>query len=1194
MSTGLDLDDVVTSIRDAVSRAESEEDVRVRVSGVIEQKILQPLGINSVGRYEYTLVSGVRIDALYGHVLIEYKAPGKLSNKSDIANAKAQLVRYIEKEAEVENRYGNFLGVIISDRIGFLRYNPRVSGDKWVLRGPYDINRETVVKLVEALRGLQRKSLNVEALVRDFGPQSDVAKKMVRLLYERLMGSKSARVRVLFEDWFRLFSQTTGYSPDKLRELKRLVEEYGFSGKVDYNCVLFSLHTYYALVMKLLAAEIAYLYGAGRWLKSYVGELENAYLNGGVNSLKTVLRELEEGGVFANLLNIVNFIEGDYFSWYLDVLDKDLGDAVAEVARRLSDYEPATPQLEPELARDLLKRLYESLIPRDVRHKLGEFYTPDWLAELVLNEVGLTVERFEELGAENRLRPLELRVLDPACGSGTFLVLYLRRLREYAEEHYMVDQLVEHVLRNVVGFDLNPLAVIAARTNYLLAIGDLLTYAKGRVEIPVYLADSILVETKSDLRGQVFVLRTVVGSFEIPKAVVDSGRLSNVLSDIRMAVDNRYTVDEFRGFVVSRYQLSEGDVDVLAKLFDVFLKLESEGKNHVWVSIVRNAFAPILSERFDYVVGNPPWVNWENLPEGYREVSKGVWETYGLTRVRGMGLGKVKRDMSMLFLARCIDLYLRNGGVIGFLVPFTLFKTQAGAGFREWIASWDIRVIHDLVTLYPFEGAVNRTAAIVISKENRSGPLQFRHVIWRNVGMRPVPPESSLEEVLRSVERFECLMAPIEENKPSSPWAQTTRLILQATRKIIGQSEYKAYAGINTGFNQIYYVDILDKTSDGLLIVQNPERGGEKKTVKTEKTVVEPNLVYPLLRGRDVKKWAITNSNIYVILPHEPATGKPITEKILKLKYTKCYAYFNKYRKELEERSIHKLWGKNNPFYSVYDIGAYTFYPYKVVWKRIAGAITGKAVSFACAAVGPMNYNHLHNKPLIPDDSLILTPCSSMEEAYYLAGVLNSTPVKLAIASYTYELRQETHILEYLRIPSYEGNREQKTISEISRKLHEIGKRNDTNAAELKKYENELDKAVAELYGLSDDELDEIKRFFAILAGEEMPEEEAVDEDEKAELTVTFPKTVLTPNQPETITIHITNPDSQPLTITLQLPDNQTKTITTNSQEHSQDIPINPLPPGTYTLTYTIKTNNQTIKQENIEITVTQPRRFRT
>ena len=55
----IDLDDVLLCIRRSVQIARSEEDVRVRVSSCIEEKILKPLGLeNAVGRYEYTLVSG--------------------------------------------------------------------------------------------------------------------------------------------------------------------------------------------------------------------------------------------------------------------------------------------------------------------------------------------------------------------------------------------------------------------------------------------------------------------------------------------------------------------------------------------------------------------------------------------------------------------------------------------------------------------------------------------------------------------------------------------------------------------------------------------------------------------------------------------------------------------------------------------------------------------------------------------------------------------------------------------------------------------------------------------------------------------------------------------------------------------------------------------------------------------------------
>jgi len=107
--------------------------------------------------------------------------------------------------------------------------------------------------------------------------------------------------------------------------------------------------------------------------------------------------------------------------------------------------------------------------------------------------------KFRNIGKDNPLKPLEIRILDPACGSGTFLILYISRLRRYAEEHYLTDTLAKYILENVVGYDLNPLAVLTARTNYLLAIADLLQQSGlGSIEIPIYLADSIMIETKAE------------------------------------------------------------------------------------------------------------------------------------------------------------------------------------------------------------------------------------------------------------------------------------------------------------------------------------------------------------------------------------------------------------------------------------------------------------------------------------------------------------------------------------------------------------------------------------------------------------------------------------------------------------------------------------------------------------------------
>jgi len=101
---------------------------------------------------------------------------------------------------------------------------------------------------------------------------------------------------------------------------------------------------------------------------------------------------------------------------------------------------------------DLLKQLYQNLVDPETRHDLGEFYTPDWLAELTLQEINY--------------RPGQ-SLLDPSCGSGTFLFTAIRRLAALGLTGW---QLVDFALENVAGMDVHPLAVTVARTNYMLAI----------------------------------------------------------------------------------------------------------------------------------------------------------------------------------------------------------------------------------------------------------------------------------------------------------------------------------------------------------------------------------------------------------------------------------------------------------------------------------------------------------------------------------------------------------------------------------------------------------------------------------------------------------------------------------------------------------------------------------------------------
>jgi len=1100
----IDIEKVLTGIKQAVKRAKNEEELRHWVSKVLEDEVIskleEELKKNFTTRYEYTFISGARADALYGHVIIEYKAPGKLSRDSDIAKAKEQIVRYIKSRAEIEKEFKLFLGIIISDRIAFVRYDDRKKD--WILRGPYEINRETVIKLIEAIRGLRRKKLAVDEILNDFGPKSDIAKFAIKVFYNKIVNAKSDKTKILFEDWKRLFSQVCAYSPEKL---KGLGKEYGLRD-VDNTALLFAIHTYYALFMKLLSAEIAYLFGTGKWLKSYVLEIEDTYMKG-LEALKRALEDLESGGIFKKILGITNFVEGDYFSWYLEEFDKDVAEVVSLIARRLADYEPATPILEPEYAKDLLKRLYQHLVPRKVRHDLGEFYTPDWLAELVLDEAGWSVENFEKIAKEkdDSTAPLQLRLLDPACGSGTFLVLAIKRLKEYAEEHYLREFLGEYIVRNIVGYDLNPLAVLAARTNYLLSIADLLSYTK-LVEIPIYLADSLLLETKATLTGTSYVIRTSAGVFEIPKKVVDDGLLGELLFNIEDRLRYNYTPDEFIDYIRNKMRIEdESLLEDIKKLYSVFYELEQAGKDKIWTSIIRNAFAPLLKGKFDFVVGNPPWINWESLPEDYRERSRDLWDQYGLLKGKGKGLGKVKREIACLFVARCLDRFTKENGRLAFLIPFTVFKTQAGAGFREFLArgkpsnrvTCRILRIHDLVTLYPFEGAVNRTAMIVVE---RNGKTEFPVpcVVWYNPKSKGIDTELSLDDVKVITRRFEMVFLPVEENKPDSPWMQITKRAYEGIKNVLGANRYRAYAGVCTALNQVYWIEILDDTPQGLLI-RNPMISGQKKRVEVIEAIVEKDLVYPLVRGRSIKKWFVEGDYGWIILPHDPKTGKPIAENIMKTKYPRTFEYFFRFKDELEKRSIHKLWGKGNPFYSVYDIGAYTFYPYKVVWKEISGKISGKAEFHTCV-LEPINHPILGDRIVIPDHKLMLIPLTSRDEAYYVSAVLNSSIVSLTISAYTIETTIDPRVVEHIRVPKFDpDNPIHQKLSELSKKAHEITKdiyekKRDELKLELQKIEEKIDKLVAQLYGITDEELKEIKKCLKIL------KEGKIEEEEEAEV----------------------------------------------------------------------------------------------
>ena len=246
--------------------------------------------------------------------------------------------------------------------------------------------------------------------------------------------------------------------------------------------------------------------------------------------------------------------------------------------------------------------LYQHLFPRAVRHDLGEYDTPDWLAEMTLDKL-----KYEG-------NP-DVRILDPACGSGTFLIAVIRRIRKWYSDNrescgFGDRVLTEKLLANVIGFDLNPLAVMASKVNLLIAIRDLLKTV-SEIELPVYLCDSIVLpkDTGATLFGKAWHIKTSVGILGIPSEVTENRTiLAKYTSILEESVKSRYTEDDFLARCKAERIPVESRSDHV-KLFTKCSKLEADDKNGIWARIIKNAFAPIFLDQVDIVVGNPPWVN---------------------------------------------------------------------------------------------------------------------------------------------------------------------------------------------------------------------------------------------------------------------------------------------------------------------------------------------------------------------------------------------------------------------------------------------------------------------------------------------------------------------------------------------------------------------------------------------------------
>lgn len=724
-------------------------------------------------------------------------------------------------------------------------------------------------------------AMSLQELAIHCGKDSQIAQALVPALYRTLKGNSPQ-----FKQWQKYFVPTA----PKTLKTQKIATHYNIKRHHALR-LIFALQTYYAIVIKLLAASR-------------------------LNSIADI--ESVENGAHFRKQGIQNFTSGDFYSWYQDTVD------VSALISLMADFNFENPPA------DALKALYHDLFPRELRHTPGEYYTPDWFANFVLDRADFTGEE---------------RLLDPTCGSGTFVVLAYRR---------MLEKNTNNPLSKIAGIDINPLACLSARANLVINLRE---WDKNTV-LPIYCAD------------------------------------------------------------------------VLTNPPDI--------------------------GTFDLITGNPPWVNWETLPENYRQQTKSLWEQYGLFPHSGFDtiLGKGKKDLSLVLTYAVIDRYLSAKGTLAFILPQSVLKTGGAAeGFRQFdFGEKSIQPSHvdDFSKLRLFSGAETKPIVLILSHDAPEKPSYY---LWQ--GEKKTIRENARSSVIERLSYSEFIAESVDGI--GSAWLTGKPAALKAVRKIIGQSDYTAHAGVYTGgANAVYWLDVLERDGD-MMRVRNIIKGSKRKVEQIE-TWLEADLIYPLLRGRDVSRWQ-ANPTIHVLMVQNPETRQGYDVDWLGEHYPHTFNYLVKFEPILRQRAAFKRYFRDSaPFYSMFDIGRYTFSPYKVIWhgfgkKRmqavVVGSIAGKAI--------------MSNQAMHPFVGL-----ENLDEAHFLVACLNSAPFEFAVLSHTQSGGKsfaQPGILNTLRLPQYQAEHPvHRQLVTLSHAAHQ-GKIDDKAIA----------KASAAVWGLSPAELQELQ-----------------------------------------------------------------------------------------------------------------------
>lgn len=1050
-------------INSASSKAYSESDVATAFDGTLQEFsdfVLKPAGFQGFTLEKEVPVdlkklstdeeqikvsqSKGRIDTKLSFVAIEYKKPAAYKNQTDTDKALKQIMEYQNSLYEKNN--GVYLGMTTDGtRCQFIIFNENTKhlyDSNWhkvdPCTGVDPLDGEKLGILIKGIIDLQVKALASENLINDLVKNKKDGKNIIyRLtdsLYESISKGMDPQTAVSYGQWMNNFGLSHDdiskqkAIEDRRKDLADIIDREKIDTDEEYK-ILFAMQTAVALLAMLIAYRVVVLV-RGKGNISF-----RDLLSMSMNERRIELGRIADGAMSLDY-NVFNLMEIGCFAWpfsdeayWSEATNKYVHDIIEILMR----YE-AMPDLTAKTD-DLFRELYMEIMPVSVRHSLGEYYTPPFLADNVI-DCGLA---YIPYGKKH------LRVIDTTAGSGTFIQRVIERKRQkYSQEGKSNKEILNSIINEVAAIDANTLSVILARINYFLAIADLMDEDQI-IYIPVFIGDSSVPMVNMRSKDSKYYINTIqVGSEKKISVKVPVSATKSKREFISKMDKLPYFADDNDDVLKRRLDQICTDEYDLAEISDSWLEMKKEGLiTPAVMNSMINSYLLCNIGKFDLIVGNPPWVDWKSLPSVHRENKKEI--CYARNLFSGDGrTGGNSLNICALISNITAENWMADDGVMSILMPQSLLFQQSYEGYRK-LELFDGRKLYfqEIVDWsksgHPFSPVQQLFCTYVISpqKQDYSKGIKLEKVyLKKGYKLENIKDRITRNNFFEYFDVKEGVVGKASANRSAFTYARN-KTELDDFNIIAGSTGYTGREGVEYYPQELQLLTVKGINANGTVKLENYQNNRSKIKVGRQTPDLEAEFLRPLIKGVNISRFHVEPSEYVVAFPYDAEHNRiPLNKEELvdcAPNLMRYYQHNMAYLTAQTEYSDKIIGKKDAPYYALARTGKYCHADWYVVFRdntKWVAAVIGQLHTPWGGMKRPAFQNHCVSVCERADGTFI-----TEDEAHYVCAILNSHIVEEYILSTSDKRTFKIRIP--VRIDMYdETNPIHKKLSNLSKEAH--------------------------------------------------------------------------------------------------------------------------------------------------------------